>query len=236
MHIIPQIVKFAALFGVHVARLSKQPATTVLGLTHRPIDLVIDVGGNSGQFAQIARAKFPGAHIISIEPLPGPFAQLEGWAKNDGNTTALNIGVGEVDAVLPINLHVDHSPSSSMLSTHGGGLGIFPQMTRQETIKVPVRRLDDVLAEIGRPAGPNTLLKLDVQGFEEYVLRGAPETLRKVSALLTEVSIDTMYEGQAEFFNLCQLAYSAGLRYAGNYSQYPANDGHVIFLDACFTR
>lgn len=236
MGIVRLVIKVAALFGVHTSRLSKHPATTVLGLTHRPIDLIIDVGGNIGQFAKISREKFPHAHIISIEPLPAPFAQLEAWAKQDGNTTALNIGVGEVDGVLSINLHLDHSPSSSMLPTLDGGLDIFPQMTRQETIKVPVRRLDDVLAEIGRPAGPNTLLKLDVQGFEEYVLRGAPETLRKVSALLTEVSIDTMYEGQAEFFNLCQLAYSAGLRYAGNYSQYPANDGHVIFLDACFTR
>ena len=230
------VIKVAAMFGVHTSRLSKHPATTVVGLTHRPIDLVIDVGGNIGQFAKISREKFPHAHIISIEPLPAPFAQLEAWAKRDGNTTALNIGVGEVDTVLPINLHVDHSPSSSMLATHDGGLGIFPQMTRQETIEVPVRRLDDILAEIGRPAGPNTLLKLDVQGFEEHVLRGAPKTLRQVGALLTEVSIDPMYEGQAEFFNLCQLAYAAGLRYAGNYSQYSANDGHVIFLDALFKR
>ena len=236
MRIIPQIVKVAASIGVHVSRLSKQPATTVLGLTSHPIDLIIDVGGNCGQFAQIARAKFPGAHIVSIEPLPEPFAQLETWAKQDGNTTVLNIGVGEADAVLSINLHVDHSPSSSMLPTLDGGLDIFPQMTRQQALEVPVRRLDDVLTEIGRAAGPNTLLKLDVQGFEEHVLRGAPNTLRQVSALMTEVSIDPMYEGQAEFFNLCQLAYAAGLRYAGNYSQYPANDGHVIFLDACFTR
>ena len=236
MRIIPLVIKTAAMFGVHTSRLSKHPATTVAGLTHRPIDLIIDVGGNIGQFAQISRKKFPDAHIISIEPLPAPFSQLEAWAKKDGNTTVLNIGVGEVDTILPINLHVDHSPSSSMLSTHDGGLEIFPQMTRQNTLEVPVRRLDDVLAEIGRPAGPNTLLKLDVQGFEEHVLRGAPETLRQVSALLTEVNIDPMYEGQAEFFNLCQLAYAAGLRYAGNYSQYPANDGHVIFLDSLFTR
>ena len=236
MRIIQIVVEAAAFLGLQISRLSRQPVTTLLGLTGHPIDLVIDVGGNRGQFAQISREKFPGAHIVSIEPLPGPFAQLEAWARLDGNSTVLNIGVGEADAVLSINVHVDHSPSSSMLATLAGGVSTFPQMARQEDLEVPVRRLDDVLAEIGYTAGPNSLLKIDVQGFEECVLRGAPATLRKVGALLIEVSIDPIYEGQAEFFGLCQLAYAAGLRYAGNYSQHPAADGHVIFLDAFFIR
>jgi FkbM family methyltransferase len=230
------VVRAAAMLGMHVSRLSKQPFTTVMGRIYRPIDLILDIGANEGQFAREMRAKFPHAHIISVEPLPGPFATLASWAKADGNATALNLALGEAEAVLQINVHLDHSTSSSLLATHAEGLDTFPEMTRQHSAETPVRRLDDVLAEINRAVGENTLLKLDVQGFEEMVLRGAPKTLERVGALLTEVCIDPLYEGQAEFFALCRIAREAGLRYAGNYSQYCAKDGHVIFLDAFFAR
>jgi hypothetical protein len=109
-------------------------------------------------------------------------------------------------------------------------------MERTAPVDVPIRRLDDALAELGVHPGPGTLLKLDVQGFEAEALRGAPMTLGRIEALITEVNIDPMYDGQAEFRELSELAHAAGLRYAGNYAQFLAPDGHVIFLDAVFVR
>lgn len=225
-----------ALAGIHAEKLSKQPHTTVLGLARIPIDLILDVGANSGQFAREMRGKFPQAHIVSFEPLPEPFVELQAWAEVDGNATALNLALGECDATLPFYRHLGHSTSSSMLQTHASGAAIYPQMSRAELTEVPVRRLDDVLEEHGWVAGPATLLKLDVQGFEAQVLRGAAQTLGQVAALITEVNIDPLFVGQAEFRELSELAYAAGLRYAGNYAQHAAPDGHVIFLDATFVR
>ncbi|MFM5884198.1 MAG: FkbM family methyltransferase [Novosphingobium sp.] len=236
MLIYDAIKRLAALAGAHVEKLAKQPGTTVLGLVHRPIDTVIDVGANTGQFAREMRGKFPRAHIISFEPLPEPFAELQAWARADGNATAVNIGLGESEGVLPFHRHVGHSASSSLLPTHSEGVARFPQMGRAELTEIRVRRLDDALADLGRDIGPRTLLKLDVQGFEEQVMRGAERTLGQVAALITEVNVGPMFEGQAEFLALCTRAYAAGLRYAGNYAQYPAPDGEVIFLDAMFVR
>jgi FkbM family methyltransferase len=236
MRVYHYLQRLFALAGIHAEKLSKQPGTTVLGLVRRPIDLILDVGANSGQFARAMRRKFPHAHIVSFEPLPEPFADLESWARADGNVTAMNLGLGESDGTLPFYRHIGHSASSSMLETHPSGAVTYPQMARAEQTRVPVRRLDEVLDEIGRAAGPGTLLKLDVQGFEKQVLCGAPRTLGQVAALLTEVNIDPLFVGQAEFRTLSELAYAAGLHYAGNYAQYPAPDGHVIFLDAVFVR
>jgi FkbM family methyltransferase len=236
MWIYHAIQRLAALAGAHVEKLAKQPATTVLGLVHHPIDLVIDVGANTGQFAREMRGKFPQAHIVSFEPLPEPFAELEAWARTDGNATAVNLGLGESDGVLPFHRHLGHSASSSLLPTHAEGIARFPQMGRSELTEIRVRRLDDALAALGRSVGPATLLKLDVQGFEEQVMCGAERTLAQVGALIAEVNVSPMFEGQAEFLALCTRAYAAGLRYAGNYAQYPAPDGQVIFLDAMFVR
>lgn len=236
MRVYHYLQRFFALFGVHAEKLSKHPRTTVLGLAGRPIDLIIDVGANTGQFAREMRGRFPKAHIVCFEPLPEAFAELEAWARADGNATACNLGLGESDATLPFYRHVGHPTSSSMLASHPSGVATFPQMGQAEKIEVSVRRLDDVLAEIGRPAGAGTLLKLDVQGFEEQVMRGAPETLRQVGALIAEVIIDPLYHGQSEFRALADLAYAAGLRYGGNYAQNLAADGHVVFIDAVFIR
>lgn len=228
--------RLAAFAGVHASRLAKHPETTVLGLRAFPIDLIIDVGANTGQFASEMRTRFPNAHIVSIEPLPLAYAELSVWAQRDGNASAINCALGEIDAILPIHHHLDHPASSSLLVTQPEGLEAFPSMTKQRQINVPIRRLDDVLAEVGRNVDVNTLVKLDVQGFEEHVMRGAEQTLAAAGAVLTEVSIAPLYEGQAEFFALCRLAEAAGLRYAGNYSQNLADDGRVVFLDALFIR
>ncbi|MDE2436136.1 MAG: FkbM family methyltransferase [Sphingomonadales bacterium] len=165
MRIYHYIQRIAAMCGVHVEKLYRRPSETVMGLVGRPVDLILDVGANVGQFAQEMRGKFPRAHIISFEPLPEPFAALDAWAKADGNATAVNIGLGERDGTMPFHRHVDHSASSSMLTTHATGAALFPQMQRSELVEVSVRRLDDILAGMGCKIDHNTLLKLDVQGF-----------------------------------------------------------------------
>ncbi|MDE2595380.1 MAG: FkbM family methyltransferase [Sphingomonadales bacterium] len=236
MNILTLGKRIAARFGVHADRLSRQPETQFLGLVHRPIDLIVDVGANTGQFARDIRARFPRAHIVSFEPNPVPYAELSAWARADGNATAINCALGEEEAMLDMHVHTDHSPSSSLLPTTTTNVELFPQTAEQHVQQVRVRRLDDVLAEIGHPAGPDTFLKLDVQGFEEMVLRGAPLTLATAAALMTEVPIDQLYQGQTDFFTLYQTVTKAGLRYGGNMSQFLAPDGHVVFLDAFFVR
>ena len=112
----------------------------------------------------------------------------------------------------------------------------FPQTVRQEMRKVRVRRLDDVLAELGRKPDARTLLKLDIQGFEEQALRGSAQTLATCGAFETEVSLAALYVGQPDFYTLYTIARDAGLTYAGNHYQHIGKDGRVVFLDALFVR
>ena len=80
------------------------------------------------------------------------------------------------------------------------------------------------------------LLKLDVQGFEDRVLRGAERVLAQCKAVVLEVSLDPLYEGQADFLGLAHLLHNAGFRYAGNLDQAYGDDGCVVYLDAVFIR
>ena len=51
----------------------------------------------------------------------------------------------------------------------------------------------------------NTLVKIDVQGFELQVLQGAVSTLKKVQFVLVESSKVELYEGQALFSDVDQF-------------------------------
>jgi FkbM family methyltransferase len=228
--------RIAAVLGVHADRLSRQPVAKMLGLVEYPIDLIIDVGANIGQFAREMRTKFPKAHIVSFEPNISAYQQLKEWADQDGNARAFNVAVGEVNGKAEMHVHLDHHTSSSLLTTTDLKTRLFPLTQRQNTVKVDVRRLDEILEANDIVVGPNAFLKFDVQGYEESAMRGAPRTLSQVRAVMTELFIADMYTGQASFVTLVNLAHEAGLKYNGNYSQVVSADGRIMWLDALFIR
>ncbi len=63
---------------------------------------------------------------------------------------------------------------------------------------------------------PEILLKLDIQGYEDRVLRGASALLKKTRACLLEGNFDPLYDGQAHLiFGLATLsAHCLSLLYA----------------------
>lgn len=179
-------------FSLSAFRLVSQVAARV----GRP-RTVIDVGANKGQFSRAAAVVFPGARIVAFEPLAAVAAV---WRENLADVADAEVHVcalGAEDGTVAFHPH-EYSLSSSVLplapgagGEGGGGAGEL------EPVEVPLRRLDDVIEPDGL-AGP-VLCKLDVQGYELEVLRGAPETLRRVDALVVELAFERHYEGQPLF-------------------------------------
>ena len=56
----------------------------------------------------------------------------------------------------------------------------------------------------------NTLLKIDTQGFEEKVLTGAKETLKKIKGVELELSLVKLFEGQKLYLELIKLMENEG--------------------------
>jgi len=226
----------AARLGFHVVRNYQNPNHTLMGLKRFDFRTVLDVGANAGQFARFIRGHFPQATLHCFEPIPRAFQELSAWTSQDGNAYAVQMALGDSAGSIDINLHSDHSTSSSVLSTSEHCQALFPFTARQEKISVPMGRLDDYIAALPSPLSPNVLLKLDVQGFETFVLRGAPRLMRSVTACIAEVSLDVLYVGQSRFSDIFRIATESGLEYAGNLSQMYGADGHVISFDAVFQR
>jgi FkbM family methyltransferase len=228
---------FFHLLGADIVRLKNSPRVTLAGLRQRPFRTVIDCGANAGQFARYVSSFFPEASLFCFEPLAEPYATLSAWAATqEGRVRCFQVALGDREGEAVMHHHLGHSPSSSLLATTDHELALFPQTARQSEVVVPVTTLDTALAEFMDGMALDILLKLDVQGYEDRVLRGAARLLGKVQACLLEVSVDPLYRGQASFKDLVMLLDASGLEYAGNLDQAYGEDGRVMWLDALFVR
>jgi FkbM family methyltransferase len=162
-------------------------------LRQEQINLVLDVGANTGQFVEELRAAGYSGRIVSFEPLASAHAKLCKHAEGDPNwtiagRTALGAETGSVD------IHVSaNSVSSSILDMLPSHFQADPQSRYLETEPVSVKRLDDLIS-LART--DRALLKLDVQGYERQVLDGAMRVLADCRAVISEMSLVPMYDGE----------------------------------------
>jgi FkbM family methyltransferase len=224
--------------GTDIVKLNQSPQQTLLGIRSYPIQTIIDVGANNGQFARYISGIFPQAQLYCFEPLPKPFQTLEAWAKrqNKNQVTALNFALGESDSMTEMFLHVNHSPSSSLLAPTETLTHLFPQTEGQTKIPIKLTTLDHAYHQFFPDLVSDILIKLDVQGYEEHVIRGGQEVFQQAKACILEVSLDALYQEQANFKDILLLLDTLKFNYAGNLAQIYAQDGHVIYFDAVFIK
>ncbi len=231
------IKRGANAVGIDLIPIKNSPRRTLLGLSRMSFGSVIDVGANEGQFARQISEFFPDARIYCFEPLEQPFQMLSAWAKKqEGRIRCFQTALGDSAGEGEMHLHEQHTPSSSLLEATDTCHRLYPQTQVERMTRVQVSTLDTALEEALESMPREILLKLDVQGFEDRVLRGGMRMLSQCQAVLLEVCLDPLYTGQANFHELVQLLYDSKFRYAGNLDQAYGQDGRVIFLDAVFVK
>ncbi len=223
--------------GLDIVRLNKIPLGTLLGLKHLSISTIIDVGANEGQFARKISKVYPNSHMFCFEPLSKPFEKLKKWGdQQNGKVIVINAALGDTEGKVKMMLHLDHTPSSSLLKTTPVCEMLYPFTQNTAFIHVNVTTLDKVMANFSVSLIPDILIKLDVQGFEDRVIKGGTETFRKAKACILEVNLDELYENQATFKDIVLMLYDLGFLYAGNLEQVYSDDGHVICIDVLFIK
>ena len=234
--VVKKIVKIAFNWvGCDVIRKRNSPQITLLGLLELPLDTIIDVGANTGQFARKISGFFPNARLYCFEPLPGPFRALSSWAKTQKERViTFNLAIGDKEDDVEMFLHEDHTPSSSLLATTKLTEEYYPFTKGQKRIRVKQLTLDSALKQVQSELSSKILIKLDVQGYEDRVIAGGRELFKRASACILEVGLDHLYEEQAKFTQLVLMLDDLGYSYAGNLEQSYSKDGHCIYLDALF--
>ena len=170
---------------------------------------VLDVGANSGQFSRAAAQCFPGVTVHAFEPLTVCQLALRKVAERFPQIQVHPVALGERAGEVTMNEN-EYPDSSSLLAMTERHKELWLKTRNEKRITVPMQTLDAMREQLG--AGPH-FLKMDVQGYELNVLRGAEETLKATSVVFTEVLFDQFYEGQADFPAMLEFMRARGFRF-----------------------
>jgi hypothetical protein len=104
----------------------------------------------------------------------------------------------------------------------------------QEQVKLST--LDSIFDSL-RVEGQNICLKIDTQGFDERVLKGAEKLLSRASILIVETSFEPLYKGQPLFDQIYDLLRQRGFVYMGtDHIIRNPNDGSILHCDSVFCK
>jgi FkbM family methyltransferase len=193
------------------------------------IRTVIDVGAHTGEFARWSSVCFPGAAVHCFEPLPSCQTHLEKLAQSERSITIHPIALGEADGKMSLQ-RCDFESSSSLLEMLDGHRALLPEGAGSTPIEVDVRQLDSFREILTWPA----FLKLDVQGYELHVLRGAQRALEMTAAIQTEILFERFYDGQADFRGLINALADARFRFVEFLHVHRNEAGHLLYADGVF--
>jgi FkbM family methyltransferase len=174
-----------------------------LKATLKPGDVFYDVGGNIGYFSLLA-AHLGVRTVVAFEP-------LERLARRAEDNAALN-GFGDIVRVVPLGLGdvrgaANYEPGPDWNCGAGRVNGISGA---GEGVTVRLTTLDDFLAETG--GAPPTVMKIDVEGFEANVLRGAGRLLAEHPPRTIVFEGDCSPQGELGDRELGRILEDAGYR------------------------
>ena len=152
-------------------------------LLHRPGTLV-DIGAHDGLLT-IPLARLPGSRVLAFEPLPNAFARLQAalhatFGEAPANVECHHLALGDHEGSITLAMPVlDGVAQEQWASTAKDYAAHVSARVTVERFTVPMRSLDDfALADV-------TAIKLDAEGAEYEILRGARETLLRCRPVLT---------------------------------------------------
>jgi FkbM family methyltransferase len=171
-------------------------------LAHTGADVVLDVGANAGQFGDLVlRTGFPGK-IISFEAIPEVHQQLMRHArqKSDSWIVAPCAALGSKRGEITLNVAAN-TVSSSVLPMLWAHRDAAPQSVYVNQVTVNLERLDEHASRL-LPPDAKLIIKIDTQGYEMEVLKGAAGLLHRTAGIQVELSLTPLYEGAPRFTDM----------------------------------
>lgn len=204
-------------------------------LNHFGITKILDVGANTGQYAQeLRKVKFEGT-IVSFEPISSVFEELQRNMAGDSKSVLKNFALGDKNETKTINI-AKNLASSSFFSRTKYFEEIAAQTEYISEEKVEIKVLDSIFDSIC-DKNDVVFLKLDTQGYEKNILNGARESLKKVKGVQIELALKPTYEDAPNFKEILKIMEDAGFTlYSLEEGFEDNNSGRLLEVDGIFFR
>lgn len=161
---------------------------------------VFDVGAYIGDTLPILRALFPESKVMAYEPDEHNFEALKKLMPDDiaaGRIEAFQQGLADKAGTMQLSQHTNSTESVATFLEGRGGI---------RKSEVEIITIDEVVKSRGLEVG---LIKVDVEGFEPQVIRGALETIKAQKPVL----VVAIYHTPEEFYELKPFLESLNLGY-----------------------
>jgi len=156
--------------------------------------IIFDVGAHTGETIERFRKLYSKSTIHSFEPQIDSFQKLKKFSNDQ--TVLNNFALGEKNEIKKFYINKNDSTSGFYKFTNK----MFADHNNYSE-NIQIKTLDQYVEE--RNIENIDILKIDVQGYEDNVLKGAIKTLtNKIKILELEIIFIDYYEKKSSFYNL----------------------------------
>lgn len=239
MKILSKMNQMARSIGYEVVRYDaghSSAARLYSLLKDQGIDAILDVGANNGAYGRELRQGGYHGKVLSFEPLTQAHGNLKNIAASDSNWfIADRMALGDESGEVEINIS-ENLVSSSILDMNSRHEQSAQESRYTAKEKTPLNRLDQVdLSALGDVK--KLFLKIDTQGFEMPVLKGAEGILENIHGIQVELSLVELYDGQMLYRDIIEWLAERGFHL---WNMIPGfsdpESGQMLQMDGVFFR
>ncbi len=206
-------------------------------LSRLNVNCMLDVGAFDGGYARDLRAAGYEGWIVSLEPVGTTYDRLSEAAKDDPRWRTLRVALGSNSETRSINVAGNAVLSSFLPHSRYALDELGPMTDTVEREQVAVRRLDELIDEcLDGISEPRVFLKIDTQGWDLEVLKGAADTLPAVLAVQTELSLKPIYEGMPGYLETIGHLQGLGFELTGTYPVVRDRSMRMMEVDCVLVR
>lgn len=199
--------------------------------------IIFDVGAYHGHVASRYKSLFPDSTIYCFEPFAESFKHLHANFSNNPSFKLFQLGLSDTSGKSFFHSNQFEMTNSILESdvkgnlTWGDGL-----LETKEVVEIETKTIDQVVSELGIES--IDILKMDVQGAEFKVIKGAENFLAKggVKMVYTEIITMPTYIGQLGLEDTLMLFNEVGFQLVGLYNYSYSSPGQLRQVDAVFIK
>jgi FkbM family methyltransferase len=193
--------------------------------------VVYDIGANTGEVARFF-ARFPSVSTIyCFEPVKEIYLELLKRSRDYEKIECFQVALGNGNGVQRMNVN-KFRPSSSILPMNAIHVEEFPSSKNGYEAVVELRTLEDIVKET------NLLLpdfiKIDVQGFEDRVIRGGEDVIKKARFCMLELSLVSLYRDSLLITDMNSLMRNLGFRLVNIVGKVTGKSREILQLDGVY--
>jgi FkbM family methyltransferase len=202
-----------------------------------PLRVVFDVGANEGQTARKYVIDHPDAEIHCFEPYEEAYAKLQNLASQHPRVKATQCALGQDVGIQMLWTNSASVTNSLLRNSPVAEKFQAPEMISPKgTATIRVSTIDSYCQESGVDC--IDLLKIDTQGYDLRVLRGAENTISqgRIPLILAEVLFAPLYAGQNYFHEIYEHLWARDFRLVNLYAMARTEASYLSWCDALFVH